>query len=382
MVKGDSEQKIISILYVEDDPESSENLSEIIRHRYPDIRLLRSDNGNSGLEMFKQYRPEIVITDINMPILDGIKMASAIKALSPATEIIALTAYTDTKYLLQAIELGFSHYILKPVDIKQLYRVMDKTVSQVRSEQEKERQNDLIRSLNAELVQKKTELEMSIQDLESFSYTVAHDLRSPMVNVSGVARLLFDRHAAKLDNECKEYLESINQEMIRMSALVDVLLKFSVETQKHPQKSVTSLTDLANEVKDDLMLQNSGRKVEFCIADGINAFCDPNLMRIVLGNLLGNAWKYSAARANARIEFGMLDTNEDLVYFVRDNGSGFAMQEAENLFIPFHRLLCNENVEGFGIGLATVRRIIQRHGGRIWAEGADKGDGAIFFFTL
>lgn len=381
MATVNQDEQIVTMLYVEDDLATRESLSEILSYHYPDLRLIIADNGETGLDMFEKHRPDVVITDISMPILDGIKMSAAIKAMNPATEIVALTAYSDTNLLCQAIELGFTNYALKPVDINQLFKIIDKIIVVIRLKQRAERQNALVRSLNAELLQNKAALEKSILDLEAFSYTVAHDLRSPMLCISGFSQLLIDQHASKLDEKTREYLVIINQEILRMSSLVEVLLKFSVETREHPHKVKTNLSNIATEITASLMEQNPERQVDFRICDGIYAFCDPGLLRIVLGNLLGNAWKYSVSRENARIEFGMLETREDYVFYVRDNGAGFSQSEADKLFIPFHRLTSNANVEGFGIGLATVDRIIQRHGGRIWAEG-EPGQGATFYFTL
>jgi signal transduction histidine kinase len=381
MATADQDKQIVTMLYVEDDLATRESLSEILKYHYPDFRLIIADNGETGLDMFKRHRPDIVITDISMPIMDGIKMSAAIKAMSPATEIVALTAYSDTNILCQAIELGFSNYVLKPVDISQLFKIIDKLVYVIRLKQDAARQNDMVRSLNAELLQNKTALEKSVLDLEAFCYTVAHDLRSPMVCISGYAQLLLEQHAGKLDEKTRECLETINQEIFRMNSLVKVLLKFSVDTRKHPKKEKTNLSCIATEIAAGLMEQSPERQVDFRIAEGVCAFCDPDLLRIVLGNLLGNAWKYSSNRDNARIEFGMIDTEEDIVYFVRDNGAGFVQTEAENLFVPFYRLQCDSNVDGFGIGLATAARIIQRHCGRIWAEG-ETGQGSTFFFTL
>lgn len=371
----------IALLYVEDEPDSRKMLSEIISHHYPEVRVFVAENGEAGLESFKRYRPEIVITDINMPIIDGIRMATDIKSLAPSTEIIALTAYTSTQHLLQAIEIGISHYILKPIDMEQIFRVIDKALALIRSERAITRQNDVIRNLNEELVKKAAELEMVNQELKSFNYTVAHDLRSPLAAISGYSQVLLDMYASNLDSAGKECLHVINREILRMSNLTGALLKFSVHSRKRVVKKWTDLSAMVTEITDNLLAREPGRRVDFCIAAGINGYGDPDLLRIVLENLLGNAWKYSVKKEDVRIEFGTINKEEDLVYFVRDNGPGFALQDAEKLFVPFHRLQHDNEIEGLGIGLSTVYRIIQRHGGRVWAEG-ERGKGAVFFFTL
>ncbi len=381
MATNDSVLRRISLLYVEDEQSSRELLGGIICHRYPELRFFTAENGDAGLVSFKQNQPDIVITDINMPIVDGIKMAAEIKSLSPSTEIIALTAYSNPQRLLQAIEIGISHYIIKPIDIEQIFKVLDKILAIIRSQQLVEQQNVLIRDLNIELEKKATELELANQELESFNYTVAHDLRSPMVNVSGFSQLLLGMHASSLDDVGKGYLQVINSEIIRMNSLIGALLRFSVDSRRHIEKKWTDLSVIANEILTNLLAHEPLRRVEFCVAKGVKGYGDPDLLRVILDNLLGNAWKYSVKRDVARIEFGTLNTEDDLVYFVRDNGAGFSQEEADKLFTPFQRLQLDDGIDGFGIGLATVQRIIQRHGGRIWADG-EKGKGATFYFTL
>jgi hypothetical protein len=381
MVTTDPANHRVSMLFVEDEPDSREMLREIICHRFPDVRLLVAENGEAGLASFKRHQPDIVITDINMPIVNGIRMAAEIKSLCPSTEIIALTAYSNTQYLILAIEIGISNYILKPIDIGQFLTALEKALSIVRSKRVIAWQDYVIRDLNAELVRKTAELEAVNKELESFDYTVAHDLRSPMVTVRDLSRRLLETQAGALDDAGKGYLQVINRECVRMNCLVASLLKFSTNSQKHADKKWTGLSDIANEIRDNLLANEPGRHVTFSIAEGVSGYGDPVLLRIVFENLLGNAWKYSATKDDARIEFGTINREEDLVYFVRDNGAGFDPLESEKLFVPFQRLQCDDNVEGSGIGLATVYRIILRHGGRIWADG-EKGKGTTFYFTL
>jgi len=184
-----------------------------------------------------------------------------------------------------------------------------------------------------------------------------------------------------MDDAGKEYLQIINNSIDRMNNLIEALLKFSMCQRKQIVKKWTSLTAIAYEVRDGLLMQDPLRHVTFSIDEGINGYCEPGLMLIVLENLLGNAWKYSTKKDDALIEFGTINKDEDQVYFVRDNGAGFDQQDSARLFAPFQRLHYDDEIEGLGIGLATVSRIIQRHGGRVWAEG-EKGKGATFYFTL
>src|SRR6185369_13141352 len=381
MSKTDMEDSCVSLLYVEDEPEARELICEIIGRRYPALRLIVAANGEEGLESFRKNRPEIVLTDINMPFVNGIEMAEKIKLLNPATEIIALTAYSNSEHLLKAIEIGINHYILKPIDIELIFKVIDKSLDMIRSQRLIAHQNKVIMDLNRDLAEKAAELEAANQELESFNYTVAHDLRSPMVTISGFAQVLLERNASELDDAGKEYLQLINSSINRMNNLIEALLKFSMYQRKQIHKKWTSLTDIAYEVRDSLLMQDPLRQVTFSIDEGINGYCEPSLMLIVLENLFGNAWKYSARKDDALIEFGTINKDEDQIYFVRDNGAGFDQQDSAGLFAPFQRLQSDDETEGLGIGLATVSRIIQRHGGRVWAEGK-KGKGATFYFTL
>jgi signal transduction histidine kinase len=377
----DANDNKLSILYVEDEQDAREMLSEVISFRYPDMKLLIAENGKTGVELFKRHMPEIVITDINMPVMNGIKMSSEIRELSPSSEIIALTAHTDTQYLLQAIQIGINHYILKPIEVKQIYETIDKSVAIVQAKLEIARQNRLISQLNEELTRKTEDLELANKELESYDYTVAHDLRSPMVVIGGAFQKLIDKYADSMDSDGKGCLLTIHQEFIRMTSLVEALLGFSIRARKHPDKKRTNLSVIVHEISRNLQDREPRRKVKFMIQDGIDGYCDPALIRIIFENLLENAWKYSADKDEVLIEFGAINEETDLVYYVRDNGSGFDDSEAVKIFTPFQRLENDENVEGFGIGMATSFRIINRHGGRIWAE-AEKGKGATFYFTL
>lgn len=370
----DQDNHVLTLLYVEDESDSRVEFVEIMRVRYPDLRLLVSVNGKEGLKLFKLNQPEIVVTDINMPVMNGIAMAAEIMAMNPATEIIALTAYSDKNYLMQAIEIGISGFIMKPTNVEQLFKVIDKVIASICSARQITKKNTEIRRLN-------TELELANKELEAFDYTLAHDLRSPMVNISGFARLLLVERFPGLNNKAKGYLHTIVAEITRLSSFIEALLKFSVRSRKPLEKKWTNLSEIAQRISAGLLAQETGRHVTFCIADGIKAYCEPDLLHLALENLVGNAWKYSAKVENARIEFGTISTEEDLVYFVRDNGAGFDQQDSEKLFVPFQRLHCENDFEGVGIGLATVDRIIRRHGGKIWADG-EKQKGATFYFTL
>lgn len=246
---------------------------------------------------------------------------------------------------------------------------------------ERKHADEEIDRLNTDLAARAYELEFANRELEAFSYTVAHDLRKPLTVISGYCQVVSEMCGNKLDPQCREYLKEAYEGTCRMNQLIDTLLNFSRLAHAEPQRETVDLSAMANEIARDLEHTNPGRQVMFRIDSGITVFGDTNLLRVVLDNLLGNAWKYSAMRDEAIIEFGLTERAGKPVCFVRDNGPGFDMAHAEKLFLPFNRLDHTRKSEGFGVGLATVERIIRRHGGKVWAEG-EPGKGATFYFAL
>ncbi len=241
-------------------------------------------------------------------------------------------------------------------------------ISKVRTEVEQTRRTSL-------------ELDVANRELEAFNYTVAHDLRKPLTVINGYCQAIRELCGDKLEVKCKEYLQEIYDGTWRMNQLIDALLNFSRVGQVELRREKVDLSAMAHEVAAELELAEPGRRVTFLIPDGVGTDGDAALLRMVLDNLLGNAWKYTGVREKAVIEFGKTEANGKPVYFVRDNGVGFDNADADKLFMAFQRLPGTEEYRGFGIGLATVERIIRRHGGNVWAEG-ETGKGATFYFAL
>lgn len=219
------------------------------------------------------------------------------------------------------------------------------------------------------------------RELESFSYSVSHDLRSPLRGIDGFGQALAEDYGHKLDATANSYIQRIRTATQRMGLLIDDLLNLSRVTRAQMQRQTVDLSGMAQSIAAELARRDGARKVEWVISSGIQAYGDQRLLHVVLDNLLGNAWKYTSKHERARIEFGRQGTNGSVAYFVRDDGAGFNPEYSERLFGAFQRLHGAAEFPGTGIGLATVQRIILRHGGRVWAEGAVER-GATFYFTL
>jgi PAS domain S-box-containing protein len=253
---------------------------------------------------------------------------------------------------------------------------------------ERKRTEMEIARLNADLAARAAELEAANhelgeanRELEAFNYTVAHDLRQPLNTVSSYCQVIGELCGVRLDEQCRDFLRQTYEGTLRMNQLIEALLNFSRMARVELRREQVDLSATAKAVAQELKLTEPGRRVTFLIAEGIAVEGDGGLLRIVLTNLIGNAWKYTGMREEATIEFGTVEIDGDPACFVRDNGPGFDMADADKLFTPFQRLPGVEGYRGFGIGLATVERVIRRHDGRIWAEG-EPGKGATFYFTL
>ena len=225
------------------------------------------------------------------------------------------------------------------------------------------------------------QLETANKELEAFSYSVSHDLRAPLRSIDGFSLALLEDYGDKLDNEGRDYLERVRAATQHMAQLIDDMLNLSHVTRSEMRHETAHLSAMAREIGESFRKTQPERQGEFIIAENVTATGDERLLRVVMQNLLGNAWKYTGKHARARIEFGVKDEGGKPVFYVRDDGAGFNIAYADKLFGVFQRLHRRGEFPGTGVGLATVQRIIHRHGGRVWAEG-EVEKGATFYFSL
>ncbi len=254
-----------------------------------------------------------------------------------------------------------------------------------RLQRELQEKNTALTSLNAELekrvLERTKQLSLALNEIDDFAYSLSHDLRTPLRGIDGYSAVMMEDYADKLDEQAIKHLTSIRRDAQRLGEVLDALHGLSNVSRKELSLSKVNLSEMGERVIQKLIIAYPERKVEFSIQQGLSEYCDRELMKSVLNHLFSNAIKFSKREATARIEFGMEAKDGVKTYFVKDNGVGFNMEFVNKLFHNFQRLHRYNDFEGIGIGLATVRRVIIKHGGSIWAE-SEPGKGAVFYFTL
>jgi signal transduction histidine kinase len=321
-------------------------------------------------------RFDLMLSDLVLPgDMDGIALLRACQEIDPNLGGVIMTAHGTIDSAVTAMKQGALDYIQKPFEMRELIPMLERAL--VARDLRKENE-----SLHQRLHARTLELEASNKELESFSYSVSHDLRAPLRAIGSFTDLLLEELTDANGPQIRTYAETVRANAHRMNALIEDLLRLALTTRAEVNLAQVNLSTLASDIVRGLERELSGRTVGWIIAPGIIAECDPGLLRVVMENLLSNAWKYTARTENARIEFGSeMQPGGTVAYFVRDNGAGFDMKYADRLFAPFQRLHAERDFPGTGVGLATVQRIIKKHGGRIWPKAAP-GQGATFYFTL
>ncbi len=331
-------------------------------------------DGEKAVEMATSLRPDVVLMDIQMPVLDGIEACRLIQESFPLPVVI-LTAHDSEELVQRASAAGAGAYLIKPPDAQATDRAI--TVSRARFEDLMQLRKQ--RSKLEEIVQ---ELEVANRELELFSAALAHDLRNPLLIVTNFSEQLRKTLGDSLGEQEADDLQRIRAAGRHMMHIIDDLRDLADVNRTEISRAEVDLSALGRDIIDDLRALVPDRDVRFEAERGIKALGDRTLLRILLTNLLQNAWKYTRASDDAWIEMGVAEDERDVpTYHVRDNGIGFDNADKEVIFQAYVRLHTRREFTGSGLGLAIVRRIVRRHGGQVWGEGIP-GEGAVFRFTL
>lgn len=382
------------ILAVDDSLTYLHEIAAQLREEGYDVVPARS--GEEALELLAVQPVDCILLDLVMPGLSGQETCRRIKGSTAWRDIplIMHTALEEQAAMIEGINAGADDYIAKSSEF-------DVLRARVRAQLRRKQFEDENRSIREQLLQKELEvaaansarelaetravfvdeLQRKNKELEAFSYSVSHDLRGPLRSIDGFSKVLLEDYEDKLDEQGRAHLLRLRRAAKRMDELIEDLLLLSRVTSADLNRERIELSSIARAVVEDLQSKEPGRQVFIGIEDHLMVEADRRLLRVALDNLLGNAWKFTSKSPQPRIEFGASPGKDGPAFFVRDNGAGFDASHAENLFRPFRRFHSEADFPGTGIGLATVQRIVDRHGGRIWAEAAVER-GAAFYFTI
>lgn len=351
------------ILVADDNGDMREYLARLLSARW-EVEVV--EDGQAALDSARANPPDLVLSDVMMPRLDGVGLLRELRALPQTSQVpvVLLSARAGEEAMLAGLDTGADDYLVKPFSSRELLARVHTHVELSRMRREWA-----------------SELERVNRELEAFSYSVSHDLRAPLRAIDGFSQALASDYASRLDEQGREYLARVRAATLRMGQLIEDLLNLSRITRATLRRERVDLTAIARKVLAELAERDPQRNVTARVSDGLVVQGDPRLLTVLLENLLRNGWKFTSKLPVATIDVGKQDGDAEAVFFVRDNGAGFNMDYAQRLFAPFQRLHPESEFDGTGIGLATVQRVVARHGGRVWAEAA-VGKGATFFFTL
>jgi two-component system, sensor histidine kinase and response regulator len=379
----------VNILLVDDKPANLVALEAMLQGLGQN--LIQANSGREALKWLLTHEFAVVLLDVKMPEMDGFETATLIRQRDKSrhTPIIFLTAADKSQtQAVRGYSVGAVDYLVKPIVPEFVRSKVAVFVELAKKNELLRRQAELLkaseqeaRELAEEQAELVRDLEHKNRELESFSYAVSHDLRAPLRRIESFSRAVQESHADRLDEAGRRYLERVREASLQMSQLIDDVLYLARVTRTEMREQEVDLSALVTLLLDRMREAEPARAVETKVRPGVTVLADGQLLRIAMENLLQNAWKFTGLTPTARIEFGLTNVAGEPTYFVRDNGAGFDMAYVNRLFGPFQRLHLQSEFPGTGIGLATVQRIIHRHGGRVWAEGMP-GQGATFHFTL
>ncbi|MFZ5861908.1 MAG: sensor histidine kinase [Nitrospirota bacterium] len=351
------------IVLASDDAETREALRRVLAAAH-DVSAV-SDEG-AALAAARAEQPDLVVSDLMPTGVDGLGLLRALRAepITRAIPVILLCAQGDEDAAAEGLEAGADDALVKPVAARELSARVRARIA-----------------FGALRRQWALDLDRVTQELDAFSYAVSHDLRAPLRAIEGFSDAVLTEYAAAVDEQGRRYLDRIRAGTQRMSALIEALAALSRVSRVDLHREPIDLASMARRVLGTLQRREPSRAVRADIPLQLPATGDQRLLAVALEHLIGNAWKFTARRADAAIFVGREPGGTETVFFVRDNGVGFDMAYADKLFVPFQRLHKADEFEGVGIGLAVVQRIMSRHGGRVWATGA-VNEGTTVYFTL
>jgi signal transduction histidine kinase len=365
-----------AVQIVDDDPGMQSTVIEILA-----LAGITAESFGSGAAVLANRstdQPYLVIVDQRLPDTTGIALSTRLKSEDPDLTVILLTGYASADNAIAAVGL-VEEYLTKPVLPDDLIRRVNAGIERTRLRRENRRLVARLHAMNSALEDTVAE---RTRALEMFTYAAAHDLRAPLRSMEGFSAALLEDCSDGLGEDGRGYAGRIQAASSQMAKLIDALLDLSRVSRAEINLQTVDLGAEANQIAEELQRSGPDRRVRFVIQQPVWALADPTLIGTVLQNLLDNAWKYSSHRDDALIEFATMSVGDaPMCYYVRDNGAGFDAAYVDKLFTPFQRLHKPGEFPGTGIGLASLRQIVERHGGHVWAEGA-VGKGATFYFTL
>ena len=362
----------IRILLLEDNAGDAYLVKEQLRDI--DNFIYSIDNAQyleQAIALLQENSYDAILLDLTLPDSQGIETFQAVDRAAEDTAIVIISAVSEEDLAIQAVKQGAQDYLAKG-------KIQPNTLSQtIKYAIERKSANQLLKK-------RTQELEHANAELQAFNYTVSHDLKNPLSFIKSMSSLLLTkRRSQPLDEQDKMCIDRIYHASVRMEQITQNLLNLSLAQRSQISLESVNLSEIAYEVALELQELEPDREVKFINAPKVIVQADRALIKLVLENLIGNAWKYTKSVAQPIVEFGLKQNDSQVIYYVKDNGIGFAANEAEAelLFMPFKRLSNSSGFDGTGIGLATVKRIVDRHDGNIWFESAI-GQGAVFQFTL
>ncbi len=361
------ERCLARILIVDDNPDTLRVLCEILQ--VEGYKPRPAISGETALKAVAVFSPELILLDVKMPGMDGYAVCEQLKS-SPDTAdipIVFISAVDDAEEKVRAFAAGGADYVTKPFQIAEVLARVQSQLSLHQARVQLKKKNKALADLNKEL--------------ESFTSAVSHDLSAPLRALAGFSKELVDQYGDQFDEQARRYLSYLKEGSEEMQAMIAGLLTLSRSTSGELLSHNVDLSSVAESIGLTLRRKEPERNINICIQPDMRCVGDPRLLKNLLTNLLNNAWKYTSGVSTAEIRIGECDVASQCCFYVADNGVGFDMRDKEKLFIPFQRLHSLEQFSGSGIGLATVQRIVHRHGGKIWAESAVE-KGATFYFTL